>query len=353
MHSLSQRLLLSLGLSLVLVFAVMEILSSQQVDRLTEHMVLSRLEHDSEELLAAMDVDSTGRIVMIEGRIPSMFLRPFSGHYFVIHGGVQTIRSRSLWDEVLAPEQPGVALNMAGPLHQRLLVWTADYRIHGHPVRMTIADNVTELHRMSVSFEWSLLLLSGLALLLLLGLQVVVVRYSLRPLSRLRQDIGRLERGEIEHLAEPGLREIAPLVDGFNQLLQLPGQRLPPSRQSLGDLAHALQTTPPQRLPLPDRRHGTPEDRRRRGGVPWGLRREVRGRRVGVVEDGPAMSEGDWGKAFGAGPRLDEQVPGHGLGLAIVHDLVESYGGSVGLDRSPELGGLRVRVTLPVRATAD
>ena len=108
MHSLSQRLLLSLGLSLVLVFAVMEILSSQQVDRLTEHMVLSRLEHDSEELLAAMDVDSTGRIVMIEGRIPSMFLRPFSGHYFVIRDGGQTIRSRSLWDEVLAPEKPGV-----------------------------------------------------------------------------------------------------------------------------------------------------------------------------------------------------------------------------------------------------
>ena len=438
MHSLSQRLLLSLGLSLVLVFAVMEILSSQQVDRLTEHMVLSRLEHDSEELLAAMDVDSTGRIVMIEGRIPSMFLRPFSGHYFVIHGGVQTIRSRSLWDEVLAPEQPGVALNMAGPLHQRLLVWTADYRIHGHPVRMTIADNVTELHRMSVSFEWSLLLLSGLALLLLLGLQVVVVRYSLRPLSRLRQDIGRLERGEIEHLAEPGLREIAPLVDGFNQLLQVLGQRLARSRQSLGNLAHALKTPLTQILQLLERRNGTPEERRRqvmeqlgliqqridrelgrarmagrgpggfwsnprrdmddlvdglqiihddrhislqmsigwaaadredmlelignllenackwaRGRVHCALQPEGQGLLMGVEDDGPGMSEEDMAQAFERGTRLDEQVPGHGLGLAIVHDLVESYGGSVGLDRSPELGGLRVRVTLPVRATAD
>ncbi len=438
MHSLSGRLLLSLGLSLVLVFAVMEILSSQQVDRLTERMVLSRLEHDSEDLLAAMDINSTGRIVMTEDRIPSMFLRPFSGHYFVIQDGEHTIRSRSLWDEVLAPEQPGVALNVAGPLHQRLLVWTADYRIHGRPVRMTIADNVTELHRMSVSFEWSLLLLSGLALLLLLGLQVVVVRHSLRPLSRLRQDIGRLEQGEIEHLAEPGLREIAPLVDGFNQLLQVLGQRLARSRQSLGNLAHALKTPLTQILYMIERQPGSPEDRRRQvleqlgliqqridrelsrarmagrgpGGfwpnprrdmddlvdgmqiihddqqigmemnIGWAaadredmlelvgnllenackwarekvhcaLRPEGKGLLLSVEDDGPGMSEADMAQAFERGTRLDEQVPGHGLGLAIVHDLVESYGGEIRLDRSPGLGGLRVQVTLPVRATTD
>jgi signal transduction histidine kinase len=437
-HSLSRRLLLSLGLSLVLVFAVMEALSSQQVNRLTERMVLSRLEHDSEDLLAAMDVDSAGRMLMNESRIPSMFLRPFSGHYFVIRDGGQTIRSRSLWDEVLTPEKPGVVLNVAGPLHQRLLVWTADYRIHGQAVRMTIADNVTELHRMSVSFEWSLLLLSGLALLLLLGLQVVVVRHSLRPLSRLRQDIGRLERGEIEHLAEPGLKEIAPLVDGFNQLLLVLGQRLARSRQSLGNLAHALKTPLTQILQLMERRNGTLEERRQqvleqlgliqqridrelgrarmagrgpggfwpnprrdmddlvdgmqiihddqqiglqmnigwaaadredmlelvgnllenackwgRGRVRCALRSEGQGLLLSVEDDGPGMSEADVAQAFERGARLDEQVPGHGLGLAIVHDLVESYGGRVDLDRSPDLGGLRVRVALPVRATTD
>lgn len=438
MHSLSGRLLLSLGLSLVLVFAVMEILSSQQVNRLTERMVLSRLEHDSEDLLAAMNVDSAGHIVMVEARIPSMFLRPFSGHYFVIHDADQTIRSRSLWDEVLPPQKPGVALNVAGPLHQRLLVWTADYRIHGRAVRMMIADNVTELHRMSVSFEWALLLLSGLALLLLLGLQVVVVHYSLKPLARLRQDIGRLERGEIEQLAEPGLAEIAPLVGGFNQLLQVLGQRLARSRQSLGNLAHALKTPLTQILTVIERQPGKPEERRRqvleqlgliqqridrelsrarmagrgpggfwpnprrdmddlvdgmqiihddqqiglrmelgwaaadredmlelvgnllenackwaKGRVRCAIRPEGQGLLLSVEDDGPGMSEDEMAQAFERGTRLDEQVPGHGLGLAIVHDLVESYGGGVALDRSPDLGGLRVRVTLPVRAKAD
>jgi signal transduction histidine kinase len=47
------------------------------------------------------------------------------------------------------------------------------------------------------------------------------------------------------------------------------------------------------------------------------------------------------------GTRLDETVEGHGLGLAITKDIVKLYGGSIGFDHSPSLGGLRVIVKLP------
>ncbi|WP_348532261.1 ATP-binding protein, partial [Pseudomonas sp. BN411] len=43
---------------------------------------------------------------------------------------------------------------------------------------------------------------------------------------------------------------------------------------------------------------------------------------------------------------LDEQVAGHGLGLGIVRDIVESWNGRLSLQESP-LGGLRVRIELP------
>ena len=45
--------------------------------------------------------------------------------------------------------------------------------------------------------------------------------------------------------------------------------------------------------------------------------------------------------------RLDEQVPGHGIGLAVVNDLVASHQGELTLSRSDDLGGARLDIALP------
>jgi two-component system sensor histidine kinase PhoQ len=47
------------------------------------------------------------------------------------------------------------------------------------------------------------------------------------------------------------------------------------------------------------------------------------------------------------GVRADSAMPGQGIGLAVVRDIVAAYGGEVILDQSPALGGARVRVWLP------
>jgi signal transduction histidine kinase len=65
-----------------------------------------------------------------------------------------------------------------------------------------------------------------------------------------------------------------------------------------------------------------------------------------VEDDGPGLSEEDAAKVLRRGVRLDEKTPGSGLGLDIVKELVDVYGGSLDLDRSP-LGGLRARLALP------
>jgi len=48
------------------------------------------------------------------------------------------------------------------------------------------------------------------------------------------------------------------------------------------------------------------------------------------------------------GVRADQNVPGHGLGLAMVHDTVDLYGGQLSIDSSP-LGGARFSLRLPGR----
>jgi signal transduction histidine kinase len=64
-----------------------------------------------------------------------------------------------------------------------------------------------------------------------------------------------------------------------------------------------------------------------------------------VDDDGPGLPAPMREVVLQRGVRADESVPGSGVGLAIVRDLVELYGGSIVLDRSP-LGGLRARVEL-------
>jgi signal transduction histidine kinase len=70
---------------------------------------------------------------------------------------------------------------------------------------------------------------------------------------------------------------------------------------------------------------------------------------IEVNDDGPGMSEEDCQRALERGGRLDEARSGSGLGLSIVKDLVQLYGGELSLRRSDQ-GGLRVSARFPARA---
>jgi len=65
-----------------------------------------------------------------------------------------------------------------------------------------------------------------------------------------------------------------------------------------------------------------------------------------VEDDGAGCSDEDITHLTTRGVRIDESTSGHGLGLAIVRDVVEIYHGELAMDRSPSLGGLRVVVKL-------
>lgn len=72
------------------------------------------------------------------------------------------------------------------------------------------------------------------------------------------------------------------------------------------------------------------------------------GFRLVVEDDGPGIPEHQRDQVFSRGTRLDEQTDGHGLGLGIVRDIVEVWGGVLRLEES-ELGGLTVVIDLPRR----
>jgi len=67
-----------------------------------------------------------------------------------------------------------------------------------------------------------------------------------------------------------------------------------------------------------------------------------------VEDDGRGIRESDRIRIFDRGVRLDSGKPGTGLGLAIVRDVAEIYDGTVSLEESEDLGGLLVRLRLPM-----
>ncbi len=67
-----------------------------------------------------------------------------------------------------------------------------------------------------------------------------------------------------------------------------------------------------------------------------------------VEDDGPGIRTKDRAEALQAGKRLDTSKPGSGLGLAISTDLLKVYDSSLDLGDSALLGGLAVRIVIPL-----
>jgi signal transduction histidine kinase len=65
-----------------------------------------------------------------------------------------------------------------------------------------------------------------------------------------------------------------------------------------------------------------------------------------VEDDGPGLAPEDRERVLERGERLDESVPGSGLGLSIVEDIAKLYGGGLELGTSA-LGGLKTALILP------
>ena len=431
MTSLSRHLTISLAASLFCFFLLQAVMVGMEMRKLSENSVLSRLEDDMEGILAMLSTQPGKEAVVDWEHVPNIFMRPFSGHYFQIQQGDQTIRSRSLWDSLLPVEQPGVYRGVEGPTGQQLLVLCRAYVLHGRQLMLCVAEDTSGLEATSLYFQKRLLGLSLLALLLLLAIQIWVIRQGLKPLAGLRKELQQLERGEVERLEQPVPAEIGPLVEEVNRLLAVLQQRLARSRHAMGNLSHALKTPLTMIFQLLEKRPDDPDcgkllEQARRieeqvnrelsrarmaGQSPGGLwprpERDIRdlgatleaiyqqrvhiefqieemaalaadredmmelignlldnackwahtrvllrmaqqaGLRLTVEDDGPGMQPEEQALVLERGVRMDEAKQGHGLGLAIVREIVGAYGGSLELGQSGALGGLQVSVHFP------
>ena len=280
----------------------------------------------------------------------------------------------------------------------------------------------------------------GLAAVLLLLVQMIVLRWSLQPLRQLERELARVRRGVSDRLSGRHPPELQQITDSINALIESEYSHLDQSRNTLSDLAHSLKTplavlrtrldagateqelrdevaTQVQRMseivsyqlsraarsghalfsapiaiePRAEEIVNSLEKVYRSKGVvcefeidadakfhgelgdlqelignllenafKWGEKRvllTVRsenekgmsrpGLMMSVEDDGAGVDLDNVETLLQRGARGDERVQGHGIGLAIVQDIVRAYRGELKVDKSHELGGARFAVHFP------
>ena len=245
MKSLQGRLHLGLVLSLVTLMLLMGWLIQSGMTRVSRDMMVSRLEHDAEALLASVQLGQDGKPALQRARLGNIYNQPFSGHYYTVGFGGENFRSRSLWDQSLVQPKPdgdqAIIESITGPDKQVLLQWTRRYERFGQPVYISVAEDIGPLkaamRQFSLYFALGSLAMMGVLLLI----QGIIVRRSMAPLRDIRKEVQALSDGEISMLSDNVPAEIRPLVEEVNHLLLLLSQRLQRSRNAVGNLAHSLK----------------------------------------------------------------------------------------------------------------
>jgi signal transduction histidine kinase len=68
---------------------------------------------------------------------------------------------------------------------------------------------------------------------------------------------------------------------------------------------------------------------------------------ITIEDDGPGIPASVQDSLTKRGSRYDESIQGHGLGLSIVQDIINQYGGKIHFSTSADLGGLKIDISLP------
>ena len=261
--SLHARQLLAASLGLVAFLGLTGIALDQAFRRTAISNLQERLQNDAYAYLGEFEFTRNGELIASQDQAPdARFLQPGSGLYAVargrtLHWNSKSVLGRTLPEpELLKPgeqrfEGPPLSfVDNNGLVHNLYrfsygLAW--EQGEVGQPstvTRFTIAiyEDSEALDRQVGVFRRSLWGYLGLAAVLLLLVQMLVLRWSLQPLRTLERELGRVRRGLADRLSGRHPPELQQITDSINGLIESEYKNLDQSRNTLADLAHSLKT---------------------------------------------------------------------------------------------------------------
>jgi two-component system sensor histidine kinase PhoQ len=460
--SLHARQLLAASLGLIAFLGLTGVALDQAFRDTAISNLQEQMQNDAYAYLGEFEFTRNSELIEPpRGQAPdSRFLQPGSGLYAVARGKTfrwdsPSVLGRALPEpELLKPgeqrfeQSPLTFVDDKGITHQVYrfsygLAWEQGETGQESTVtRFTIAiyEDNEQLERQVGVFRRALWRYLGLAGVLLLLVQMLVLRWSLEPLRVLERELSRVRRGVSDRLSGRHPPELEQITDSIPGLIESEYKHLDQSRNALSDLAHSLKT--PLAVLRSRLDSGTSEEELRQdvaaqiqrmneivsyqlsraarsghalfsapisiepraeeivaslekvylskgvvcefevdpeasfygelgdlqellgnlleNAFKWSTRRvlltvkvepAVGDRRAGVTisveDDGPGIHPENVDHLLQRGVRGDERVHGHGIGLAIVQDIVRAYRGELKVESSAELGGARFSAHFP------
>jgi signal transduction histidine kinase len=210
----------------------------------------AQLEYVLTALIASAEIDQNGEVYLNRTPADQRFLEPYSGVYFQISGeGAETFPSRSLWDRRLSvgPPHDDTEVHLYDseefPM-ETLRVIEQDVRLPGSAVswRFQVAQTREALDEQIAVLRKTMIRSFGILGLGLIVLAALQAFYGLWPLRRVRRAIAAIRSGEKSRIEERLPREIEPLTNELNALLEHNEVQAEEARRHAGNLAHALKT---------------------------------------------------------------------------------------------------------------
>jgi len=122
------------------------------------------------------------------------------------------------------------------------LVWGERGPDAEFPYTIYVMEDAQTLDAQVRVFRGALWMNLGSAGLILLLLQALILQWSLRPLRRVIAELTKVQRGQLQRMSERHPRELEPLTDSINALIDSEREHLERQRNTLADLAHSLKT---------------------------------------------------------------------------------------------------------------
>lgn len=210
----------------------------------------TRLELFLDTMVGISEISPDGVVRFTRPLSDQRFSTPYSGLYWQIsEQGQEAFRSRSLWDFELAsqPEHRSFSIKymeVEGPDGQSLRMAERDIILpEGERIfHYHVAMDTAEINAAIQQFNLWLMGALSVTMLVVTAALVLQVRYGLKPLRRIGQNLSRIRAGKESRIEGSWPHDLQPLAAEINALMEQNEQLVNRARTHVGNLAHAVKT---------------------------------------------------------------------------------------------------------------